>query len=409
MKTVLFRLTIVAAILDVGSLENWGAAEDDLETQGRRISLEHEGVRVLSTSTATDYWYHQTNANDFASQESDAVEPLWDDVQNQVADGDCLGGHSSLFGPGRGRFFVGAEMLVLRPHFSEATAYILRRDQVTNPNNTTTSSDEWVYFNFDYDVSMRAYFGYRLPDCCSEVRFTYWNLKGGDSKSATTNAAGNVTPTYFVVQPGPNDTLTATSNVRGNIYDLDFSRCIQLGDKCQSCCSCPRWDLRWSAGVRIANMGYDNHVSTNDASDGRLDMVMDYVGAGPKVGLEGRRYFGRVGQFSFYSTLDIALLLGQFDHTMVRTTPPVGVGPTVIETFINNTTRMVPVMEIELGTTWSPSDRLTLSAGWFFQAWWDLGMGEQQTSGPLSTVHYTNDDANIMSWDGITLRAEYQF
>ena len=437
MKTDLFRLLSAVAILAAGSISNWAAAQDVLDHQERPIAIKpdrdaikpEQRDRAPESIAIADDWKYEAFANDFASDQDEAAapveaivvadatkepaafEPMWAVAQDPIAEIDSLQSdspqsHRSFFTSGRGRFFAGSEILAVRPHFSEATAYILRRDAVT-ANNVTTSSDEWIYYDYDYELSARAYFGYRLEDCCSEIRFTYWNLNGSDSQSATTNAAGTVYPTYFVIQPGANDTLTATSDVEGHIFDLDLSRCIPLGDECQSCNSCPRWDLRWSAGVRIANMGYDTNVSTNDATDGNLDITMDFVGAGPKIGLEGRRYFGNAGQFSVYSTLDFAMLLGQYEHSLVRTT---GANPTVIETFTNNATRIIPVTEIEIGSSWSPTDHLTFSAGWFFQAWWDLGMSEQQTSTQFGGgAHFMNDDSNIMAWDGITLRAEYQF
>jgi hypothetical protein len=333
--------------------------------------------------------------------------PVYSDDTSESSDcASCdLSGYRSPLAGGRGSFFAGAEFILARPHFSEATAYIRRTGPVV-VGNTQTAIDEWVYYNFDYEASTRAYFGYRLCDCCAEMRFTYWNLDNSDSKSEFGTA--NSTPTFFEVQPSPGDTLRSNVNVGGNIYDFDFSRCIRLGDECQTCDSCPRWDLRWSAGVRVADMGYDQHVDTTDPTDGQVDVLMDFVGAGPRVGLEGRRYLGDFGQFSLYSTLDVSLLLGQYDHELTRTTTPGGVSPTTIEQFQHHTTRLIPVTEIELGASWSPAPRWTLSAGWLFQAWWDLGMAAQQSSDLLG-ARYHLDDSNIMSWDGLTARAEFVF
>ena len=72
-------------------------------------------------------------------------------------------------------------------------------------------------------------------------------------------------------------------------------------------------------------------------------------------------------------------------------------------------TRLVPVTEIELGASWDFTERWTLSAGWFFAAWFDLGMGETQTSNILggNGPQFVLDDSNIMSWDGLTARIEF--
>ena len=118
-------------------------------------------------------------------------------------------------------------------------------------------------------------------------------------------------PDHFEVQPFPGNTLTSRSDISGNVYDLECNRCIRLGDDCSDCCDgCPRWDLQWSVGARLADWEYNREVFTNVASEGRIDVDMEFIGGGPKVGLEGRRYFGGCNQFAVYSTLDIALVLG---------------------------------------------------------------------------------------------------
>jgi hypothetical protein len=75
----------------------------------------------------------------------------------------------------------------------------------------------------------------------------------------------------------------------------------------------------------------------------------------------------------------------------------------------------VPVLETELGAKWRPSDRFTLSAGWLFQAWIDLGVsggtfyGTQIPLAPAPNAFGGADDANIMSFDGLFVRAQYDF
>jgi hypothetical protein len=320
----------------------------------------------------------------------------------------CGGGCDWWFGGGRGNWVTGVEFLFARPHFSEPTAYVRRTGPLTDANGNQFVQDRAISYGYDYESSFRGYIAYRLCDCCSEIRFTYWNLESSDEASETSTAT--VVPTYFEVQPFPGNTLTSRSDISGSVYDLDCNRCVRLGDDCADCCDgCPRWDLQWSVGARLADWEYDREVFTNVASEGRIDVDMEFIGAGPKVGLEGRRYFGRCNQFAVYSTLDVALVLGWFEHDLIRTTPPVAVNPTTIEQFTSRVTRLVPVTEIELGASWDLTDRWTLSAGWFFAAWWDLGMGETQTSNILggNGPQFVLDDSNIMSWDGLTARLEF--
>ena len=59
-----------------------------------------------------------------------------------------------------------------------------------------------------------------------------------------------------------------------------------------------------------------------------------------------------------------------------------------------------------------------LSAGWLVQAWFDLGVSGGTFSGqnlpavgfpPIQNVFGGADDANIMGFDGVFVRAEYNF
>jgi hypothetical protein len=323
--------------------------------------------------------------------------------------GGCGSGCDWWFGSGRGSWVTGVEYLFARPHFSEPTAYVRRFGPALDQNGVFTTSDRAISYGYDYESSFRAYIAYQLCDCCSEIRFTYWQLDSSDEVSETTSADGFTVPTYFEVQPFVGNTLTSRSDINGNVYDLDCARCIRLGDDNSCCDGCPRWDLQWSVGARLADWDYQKEVFTNVASEGRIDVDMEFIGAGPKVGLEGRRYFGGCNQFAVYSTLDIALVLGWFEHDLRRTTPPVAVNPTTVEQFTSRVTRLVPVTEIELGASYAFAERWTLSAGWFFAAWWDLGMGETQTSNILggNGPQFVLDDSNIMSWDGLTVRLEF--
>ena len=66
---------------------------------------------------------------------------------------------------------------------------------------------------------------------------------------------------------------------------------------------------------------------------------------------------------------------------------------------------MIPVLDIEVGGSFQVTPRFFVSAGWFFQCWWDLGFGE--------TIDGTNfgplDTSNIMAWDGLFVRGEFLF
>lgn len=303
-----------------------------------------------------------------------------------------------------GCFLAGAEIFWVRPHFSEAVAMTVQSTNRAPVNNVVHIPAEDVFFEFPYDVSYRVFAGYRLDEYGRELRFTYTRLRGSDSVWAAAGPdidvdAVGMTASYL--QGFPADTMAAEAQVRGDVYDVEFAHDIRLGN---DSCSCPRWDLRWSAGARIAAMGHDRAtILTSIVQDNeRVDQSTDYIGAGPKVGLDGRRYFGGSGQFAVYGLWEAALLLGEFDQSLVHTT--YAGANTVIESNTASSTRAIPVMGMELGASFQPTCHWTFSAGWFFQAWWDLDMATGGTTVPNCSIR---DDANIMSWDGLTLRAAF--
>ena len=319
-------------------------------------------------------------------------------------------------------WFAGAEYLLVRPHFSDARAFS-RRDLAPPNSNPSIQTETTVDFEFGYESSMRTYVGFRLDDCCSEFRATYSRLRGHSTVSGTATT-GVVQFTAFEVNAlADGQTITANSDVSGDVYDFEISRGIRNGGACDDCgtcgdgscdggscggCStCPAWDLTWSAGFRIADMGYDTLVAgPTTGGNGTLDIHMNFVGAGPIIGLAGNRHFGRAQQFSIYADWNLALLLGHYDHTLTRTN--VQTLSTNITRFDADLTRMIPVTEIEIGVRWQPRPRLTVSAGWFMQVWWDLGMTEEEASS-FDGLNFLRDDSNIMSWDGLSVRAELMF
>jgi hypothetical protein len=115
----------------------------------------------------------------------------------------------------------------------------------------------------------------------------------------------------------------------------------------------------------------------------------------------GRRYFGRRGLFSVYGKGDWSILWGEMETNVAVT----NVAGTAF--ILNAADRIVPVTEIELGGTAHLGSRASLSAGYFWAAWHDLGMRDTYSFTQFQLSHY--DDANILGWDGFFARAEVTF
>jgi Legionella pneumophila major outer membrane protein precursor len=332
--------------------------------------------------------------------------------------GSC--GSRGCFG---GLWYGSVDYLLFRPRFSQAVAAVNRvdtSDSSTSPA-TSTSTDTVVEYPFSYQSGFRVAAGYRLLDCGGDFQVAYWRMTNDAQYSNGPADISNNNP--FIAgnlenNPGNGQFLNASTGVTANIFDVDFAKCISMGgpscDSCGGCdacdaCFCPRWDLRFFAGARIADISrFNNNVVVtgegNGVSFGNINAR--FVGAGPRVGILGRRYFGQCGLWSVYAKASQGLLIG--DYRMGRTQ----IGPLEDEPTITGITnqfdlfrRMVPVTDIEIGGTWQMAPFTFVSVGYFFQCWWDLGQGEniQGTNfGPL-------DSANILGFDGLFVRGEMLF
>jgi hypothetical protein len=317
----------------------------------------------------------------------------------------------------RGLWYGGVDYLLVRPRFSQAVAESRRSlttDNTTSPT-TSTLTDQTVQFPFKYQSSFRATLGYRLLNCGGDVSVSYWRLTGSaqvhDGPSNVTGGTAILSGVLENNTQADNQFFAAQTGVTANILDIDFAKCLSMGgpqNPCD-CCFCPRWDLRWMAGARIADVSRFNNNQITDAAGTNLSFAnvnARFVGAGPRVGMQGRRYFGRTGLLSVYAKANMALLIGDYRSSRTKVEPGVpGTVPTAITNQFDTFSRMIPVTDIEIGGSWQVAPYTFISAGWFFQAWWDLGQGEQidgTNFGPL-------DSSNILGFDGLFVRGEMLF
>lgn len=303
----------------------------------------------------------------------------------------------------RGSWFGGAEYLFVRPTFSEASAY-LQIDIDAGGNRTHA----YTSYDFGYEGGFRTFLGYQFCECGGELLFTYTDFGGEAAAQSGTADYPSTAPVLIIghldVNPDTGEYLRTRATVGLNTYDFDFTKSLSYdgpSDPCDDgCCSCPRWDLRWSAGVRIADVNWgltSESIATSGAVQRTALVNMDFHGAGPRVGLEGRRY-ARSGRWLLFARGNLSLLLGDYEFSRTKI-------KAVTDTETISTTRVIPVTEIEVGGTLRASRNLSLTAGYLFHAWHDLGM----TDSIPSDVGSINSNANILSFDGLFVRGEWAF
>jgi hypothetical protein len=310
-------------------------------------------------------------------------------------------------------WFFTADYLYVRANFSDATAYL---DHVVPPEDSTTFTDTFHQLDFQYQSSYRFGGGYKLPCCGEEVRFLFTRM----SSSADTSATGDTINGPFETSPGPDGTFTAHGQVDTKSYDVEFAKTIPLGGCCASSCgdccnsscrpSCPAWDITWEGGFRFAQVSWDRtYFSDNpDLAETRTaNATMNFQGGGPRFGVEGRRYFGQRQWCSAYLKGDISLLLGHVDVVDNRVTSEVDNPPDVTEIQSARFRNIIPVTEIETGLTAQLTSAATLTTGYLFSAWHDLGARDQFAFTTFLETNY--DDANILGFDGFFARLEFDF
>jgi hypothetical protein len=299
----------------------------------------------------------------------------------------------------RPALFGGGDYLFIRPHFSEAVAFATVTDSLGPAGfRRIVAANE---LDFDYDSSFRFYLGYHLAEC-ADVRLTYWHL---DADTGVTGTAG---PGQTIVDPFGNlgltgSTINTSASVQMNVFDLEYLRRLEY--------NCAGVGFLYSAGLRFAdvNQFYDSTISAGPlvTSDGRFDV--DFTGVGPYLSLTGETGRGTRRPLSLFAKGAMSLLVGQYDLSTAVQLPGIFGGQ------FADRIRTVPVLESELGMAWRPSDSIRLSAGWLFQAWFNLGTsggtfdGERLPFAPVDTAFGGADDADIMSFDGLFVRAEINY
>jgi hypothetical protein len=337
-------------------------------------------------------------------------------------DGDCWhrgGLGTNLFGTvcPPGRFFVTADYLYVRANFSEAIAFLEQTDDTVQGVGT----DVFHELDFDYESSYRFGGGYRTCGCNEEVRFLFTRLSSTADDIAP---QGSFLPYEVSAPPGGQTFVHA--DVDAKSYDLEFAKTIPLGggggcecgdpcgcgDACGSGCCCPAWDVTWSGGFRFADVDWNRTYTAVDEEQfvtTEAVSTMNFRGGGLRVGLEGRRYFFDNGCMSVYLKGDISLLLGdvRLNATRITDDPTTPTDVDTLNTQTFETRQIIPVTELETGLTSHITCNSSITLGYLFSAWHDLGFRDEFNFPTLMETRY--DDGNILGFDGFFARLEVAF
>ena len=146
-----------------------------------------------------------------------------------------------------GPWFAGAEYRYIRATFSEAIAFATVTDSIGPGGFQRDVHGEEL--SFDYDSSMRFYFGSHIGDS-QDIRFSYWYF---DTDVAVNGAAA---PGQTIVDPFGNIGLGAagaaiatTASVNMNVFDLEYLQSMHFHNQ--------NVDFQYGAGLRFADVNQD--------------------------------------------------------------------------------------------------------------------------------------------------------
>lgn len=290
-----------------------------------------------------------------------------------------------------GSVYGGVDYLLIRTHFSEAIAFVKVSDSLSNglPQQSVTSQE----INFPYNSAFRTFVGYQISPRAA-LQLTYFHL-GTSAKVDGTPGAGQTIVDAYGDQAKAGQTMATNSSVNLNVFDLDYAGRFAVGRQ---------FVLRPAAGVRWATVRQHNDSSVIDPVAGTLGVGTfntRFTGFGPHFSLLSQTYFRPNSPFSFIARGAGSLLVGPLNNNSGLTITGVAGGDQSTHRILT-----VPVIEAELGGAWQPTENLMFSAGWLWQAWFDMGVSGGTTyNGKFAEA----DSASIMSFDGLFLRGMWRY
>lgn len=197
----------------------------------------------------------------------------------------------------------------------------------------------------DWTGAPRFELGYRFPQGCGELLLSYRFLV---SEGKATIPAFDFGDDGFL-----------KSRLDMQALDFDYgSREYSLD---------PRWDMKWQAGVRLANVYFDS-LAEGFFREERTSN--HFIGAGPHLRLDLWRKLDIEGLGLFFR-LEGAAVVGQISQSFERViaTDPLLGGATLV-----HHTQGVPVLDVQAGLSWTPwYGRTRFALGYEFERWWYLG------------------------------------
>jgi hypothetical protein len=254
----------------------------------------------------------------------------------------------------------------------------------------------------EHESGFRVGFGWAMDPCSSVgVAFTRVDSHATDFLDSP-NVNGGETASLVLhpgfVNAGTNAAfLDAEHDIDMQTIDVDYRRVFSGSHD---------HVLNYAVGVRYGNLEQNfAQIGTFAQPTGDIFTFsdIDFDGVGLRVGLDGRR---RVrGCWSAYGKIFLSMLFGdvQTEFANINVTTE-----TVLAQVDWQDTRLVPVLDYEVGVSWtSCSDRWVLSVGYLTSIWFNAVTTPEFIKAVQADSYV--DLGDTINFDGFTARVEFRF
>ena len=297
-----------------------------------------------------------------------------------------------------GTWCGGVDYLLVTPRLSNERAFQTLTATTTTQLSTQTLRD--VNFNYDYDSDYHIFLGYKTD--CEELRVGLWHFQADANKVGT--ASGNFGGGSGTEIMGPGTTpltvagesLHAASHILLTMYDIDDLHKINVPSNV---------DLDWFWGVRGVEFQHSYDALTPFET---INSDTTFAGVGPRVGIEGRREFGS-SHFSVYFAADMGVMLGHFKNIGTDFQP--GMTQNTLDVYDTSDMRKIENLEMALAVSWQPNCCTTVTAGWLFEDFSNIGNAGVPTSVCATCAGLVEQSGagKEVSFTGLFVRAEHCF
>ena len=255
----------------------------------------------------------------------------------------------------------------------------------------------------DYKTGFRTGLTYAI-DPCSSITATYSLYQNHATNSLLANGALGDTVRSLVLHPGTTTAaststlLSAEYDIDYETFDIDYSR-LWSGSEDHA--------LNYDLGVRYAQLNQHFAQLGNFApAIGSVHTTsnVNFDGIGLRAGVDGRRRIG-CGGWATYGRSFLNVLFGEFrsEYSQFNRTTQ-----TTQALSYWNDERVVPVLEYELGLSWTSccgEGNWRISAGYYTAFWFNIISSAEHVQAVQNAV-FTGAHETV-AFDGLVTRIEY--